>query len=129
MVELRNPNRRASARLCSDRCILHAHAEDSDHTGGTLNEMLADAKMSGVHAILLSDHYRPPRDFIDGRWRGLKDGVLFIPGAEVHGFLAYPSQSILKRMDLKGADFVNTVTADDGMIFLSHTEERPGHPV
>src|SRR5262245_50892229 len=77
------------------RCILHAHAEDSDHTGGTLTEMLADAKKARVHAILLTDHYRPPADFIDGRWRGLKDGVLFIPGAEVHGFLAYPTRSIL----------------------------------
>src|SRR5437762_13634181 len=83
------------------RCILHAHAEDSDHTGGTLPEMLADAKKAGVHAVLLTDHYRPPRDFIDGRWRGLKDGVLFVPGAEVHGFLAYPQKSILKRIDLK----------------------------
>src|SRR5262245_41554920 len=91
--------------------------------------MLADAKKAGVHCVLLTDHYRPPRDFIDGRWRGLKDGVLFIPGSEVHGFLAYPTKSILNRMDLRGADFVNTVTADDGMIFLSHTEERPDHPV
>lgn len=111
------------------RCILHAHAEDSDHTGGTLPEMLADARKAGVHAVLLTDHYRPPRDFIDGRWRGLMDGVLFIPGAEVHGFLAYPTRSILKRMELKGADFVHTVTADEGMIFLSHTEERKDHPV
>src|SRR5262245_22790950 len=42
------------------RCILHAHAEDSDHTGGKLPEMLADAKKTGVHAVLLTDHYRPP---------------------------------------------------------------------
>ncbi len=48
------------------RCILHAHAEDSDHTGGTLPEMLADAKKAGISAILLTDHFRPPRDFIDG---------------------------------------------------------------
>jgi hypothetical protein len=111
------------------RCILHAHAEDSDHTGGTLPEMLADAKKAGVHAILLSDHYRPPRDFIDGRWRGLKDGVLFIPGSEVNGFLVHPTKSIMKRMDLKGADFVNTVTADEGLIFLSHIEERKDYPL
>lgn len=115
--------------LTDYRCILHAHAEDSDHTGGTLPEMLADAKKVGVHAILLSDHYRPPRDFIDGRWRGLRDGVLFIPGAEVHGYLAHPTKSVLNRMDLKGRDFVDTVTADDGLIFLSHTEERRDHPV
>src|SRR6187200_3011237 len=49
------------------RCIMHAHAEDSSHTGGTLSEMLTDAKKAGIHAILLTDHYRPPTDFIDGR--------------------------------------------------------------
>jgi hypothetical protein len=111
------------------RCILHAHAEDSDHTGGTLKEMLADAKKAGVQAVLLTDHYRPPRDFIDGRPRGLTEGVLFIPGAEVHGFLAYPQKSILKRMELTGSDFVNTVNVDDGLIFLSHVEERKDHSV
>jgi hypothetical protein len=111
------------------RCILHAHAEDSSHTGGTLPEMLADARKAGVHAILLTDHFRPPRDFIDGRWRGLKDGVLFIPGSESHGFLLYPTHSILKRMDLKGADFIDTVTAGGGLIFLSHIEERKDHPL
>jgi hypothetical protein len=111
------------------RCILHAHAEDSSHTGGTLAEMLADAKAAHVHAILLTDHYRPPRDFIDGRWRGLHDDVLFIPGSEVRGFLIYPTKSILSRMELKMPEFVETVTADGGMIFLSHTEERKDHPL
>jgi len=111
------------------RCIMHAHAEDSTHTGGKLPEMLADAKKAGVHAILLSDHFRPPTDFIDGRWRGLKDGVLFIPGSESHGFLIHPEKSILDRMELKGPDFINTVNAGDGMIFLSHIEERKDHPV
>lgn len=111
------------------KCILHAHAEDSSHTGGTLPEMLAEAKKAGIHAILLTDHLRPPRDFIDGRWRGLKEGVLFIPGSEALGFLVYPTKSIMSRMELKGLEFVETVTVDDGMIFLSHTEERKDHPI
>jgi hypothetical protein len=115
--------------LTDYRCILHAHAEDSTHTGGTLPELLADAKAAGVSAVLLTDHVRPPRDFIDGRWRGLRDGVLFIPGAEARGFLVHPTASILGRMDLAGPDFIATVTAGDGLIFLSHVEERPGHPV
>jgi hypothetical protein len=117
------------AGLNDYRCILHAHADDSSHTGGTLSEMLADAKKTGVHAILLTDHYRPPRDFIDGRWRGLKDGVLFVPGSEVRGFLVYPMKSILQRMELNNADFIATVSAGDGMIFLSHIEERKDHPL
>src|SRR5262245_32883569 len=100
------------------RCILHAHAEDSSHTGGTLLEMLGDAKQVGVSAILLTDHYRPPRDFIDGRWRGMRNGVLFIPGSEVRGFLVYPMKSVLAQMDLPDADFVKTVAFGDGMIFL-----------
>ena len=109
------------------RCILHAHADDSSHTGGTLPEMLADAKKAGIHAILLTDHFRPPTDFIDGRWRGNKEGVLFIPGSEVRGFLIYPMKSMLNRMELKGPDFIETVTDGDGMIFLSHIEERKDH--
>ena len=111
------------------RCILHAHAEDSAHTGGTLPEMLADAKQAGINAILLTDHFRPPRDFIDGRWRGMKDGVLFVPGSEALGFLIYPMASILDKMDQPEAQLIPAVTAGDGMIFLSHIEERPEHSV
>jgi hypothetical protein len=33
------------------RCILHAHAEDSTHTGGTLFELLADPKQASVGAL------------------------------------------------------------------------------
>src|SRR5438876_8791349 len=58
------------------KSIIHAHAEDSAHTGGTRAEMLADAKQVGVQVIMLSDHLRPPRDFINDSWRGLHDGVL-----------------------------------------------------
>lgn len=111
------------------RCILHAHAEDSSHTGGTLPEMLADAKQAGIHAILLTDHFRPPRDFIDGRWRGFKDGVLFIPGSEIRGCLLYPEKSVLDKMEQPFPDLLKAVTAGDGMMFLSHVEERTGHPM
>jgi hypothetical protein len=106
------------------RCILHAHAEDSDHTGGTLPEMLADAKKAGISAILLTDHFRPPRDFIDGRWRGLKDGVLFIPGSEIRGCLLYPEASVLDKMQQPFPELLKAVTTGNGMMFLSHIEER-----
>jgi len=115
--------------LIDYRCILHAHAEDSAHTGGTLPEMLADAKKAGVSAVLLSDHFRPPRDFIDGRWRGLKDGVLFIPGSESLGCLLYPANSVIDKMDIPFPELRKAVTSGDGMIFLSHIEERPDHPL
>jgi len=107
------------------KVILHAHAEDSAHTGGTRAEMLADAKKAGINIIMLTDHLRPPRDFINDSWRGLHDGVLFIPGSEARGFLVYPTRSIMDQMDAKLESFVPTVTASNGLIFLSHTEERP----
>ncbi len=111
------------------RAILHAHAEDSAHTGGTRPEMLADAKTAGVDAILLTDHHRPPKDFITESWRGLRDGVLFIPGSEDRGFLIYPMRSVLGRMKDPTAAFLEAVRADGGLAFLSHIEERSDHPM
>jgi hypothetical protein len=111
------------------RCILHAHAEDSSHTGGTLPEMLDDAKKAGISAIFLSDHFRPPRDFIDGRWRGMKDGVLFIPGSEARGCLLHPEASVLDKMERPLPELLQAVTAGDGLAFLSHAEERKDHPM
>ena len=110
------------------RTILHAHAEDSAHTGGTRPEMLADAKKAGVDAILLANHFRPPVDFMTQSWRGLHDGVLFIPGSEWRGFLIHPMRSVFSKMDEKPVStFVDTIRADGGLIFLSHIEERPDH--
>jgi len=108
------------------KAILHAHAEDSAHTGGTRPEMLADAKKAGVQVILLTDHLRPPRDFMDS-WRGLHEGVLFIPGSEAKGFLVYPASSIMTRMEDPEPKLISAVTASNGLIFLSHIEERPDH--
>lgn len=104
-------------------CILHAHAEDSQHTAGTLPEMLEDAKKVGVDCIMLTDHFRPPKDYMDG-WRGLRDGVLFIPGSETHGALVYPEKSIMDKMDLGPAEIVPAVTEGEGLIFLSHIESK-----
>ena len=109
------------------RAILHAHAEDSSHTGGTRPEMLSEARKAGVQAIFLSDHHRPPRDFIRDSWRGLHEGVLFVPGSEANGFLLYPTRSIMESMTGPTAALIEATRAGGGLIFLSHIEERPGH--
>ena len=110
------------------KTILHAHAEDSEHTGGTRPEMLADAKKAGVQVIMLTDHLRPPRDFMDS-WRGMHDGVLFIPGSEALGFLVYPVHSIMDRINEPEPQLIASVTQSNGLIFLSHLEERMNHPM
>ncbi|MEP7338963.1 MAG: hypothetical protein ABI977_14605, partial [Acidobacteriota bacterium] len=110
------------------KAILHAHAEDSAHTGGTRPELLAGAKKVGVKIIMLTDHVRPPKDFINDSWRGMREGVLFIPGAESEGFLVYPQHSIIAahiNKSFKSRDeYVQLVKADGGNIFLSHVEEK-----
>ncbi len=109
------------------RGIFHAHAEDSAHTGGTRVEMLGDAKKAKVDVIFLSDHYRPHRDFISQSWRGDHEGVLFIPGSETRGFLVHPTNSVMTSMDLPVPEFVKRVGQGEGLIFLSHMEDRPDH--
>ena len=112
--------------LTDYRAAIHLHADDSDHTGGTLPELLEDAKKGDVKIVMLSDHYRPPRDFMDG-WRGIRDGVLFIPGAEGKGFLLYPDASVMDAMDKPKEELIKKTTQGTGMIFLSHVEERLSH--
>lgn len=128
-ARLRYASARRSVKLATGyadyRAIMHAHAEDSSHTGGTRPELLAAAKRAGVQIILLTDHVRPERDFINDSWRGSHDGVLFIPGAESEGFLIYPQASIRSRPWKTREDYVNLVKENGGDIFLSHVEERP----
>lgn len=111
------------------RAIFHAHAEDSEHTGGTRAEMIAEAKKAGVRAIFLSDHLRPPRDFVSPERRGLNEGVLLIPGSEAKGFLIHPVRSVMDKLELPRDAFLDEIRRDGGLAFLSHIEERTDHPM
>ena len=62
------------------RAAVHIHAEDAKHTLGTRPQVLEAAKATGTEVILFSDHGGPH----PGAWHGLRDGVLFLKGAE-HG--------------------------------------------
>jgi hypothetical protein len=110
------------------KAILHAHAEDSAHTGGTRPELLRAAKQTGVRIVMLTDHVRPHRDFINDSWRGMHDGVLFIPGAEAEGFLVYPQRSLKTRQWESRDEYIGIIKKGGGNIFLSHIEERADWP-
>jgi hypothetical protein len=119
---------RLRSGLTDYRAILHAHAEDSAHTAGTRPELLAAARQAGVKIIMLSDHVRPERDFIDDSWRGLREGVLFIPGAESEGFLAYPIASVRNQKWDSRERYIGLIREGGGNIFLSHVEEKLDWP-
>ncbi len=105
------------------RATFHTHAGDSSHTGGTPEEFLEAAKSTGLDIAFLSDHYRPPRDFMDS-WRGVRDGVLFIPGSESSGFLLHPDQSVVEWMGSDKDTLKSRVAEGTGMLFLSHAEDN-----
>jgi len=91
------------------RAVIHVHAEDSDHTKGTREEVLAAAKKTGVRIVLFTDHRGPKPE----TWRGLRDGVLFLAGSEDgDGKLRFPA------VEEKGK-------TNGELKFVTHVEERP----
>src|SRR5262249_17852029 len=91
------------------------HAEDSDHTKGTREEVLAAAKKTGVRVVMFSDHRGPKPE----TWHGMRDGVLFFAGSEDtdEGLLRFPNF---------GPD--RQPLPDGELKFLSHVEERYDAP-
>lgn len=98
------------AALTDFRTVIHVHAEDSKHTLGTRDQVLAAAKKTGVKVVLFTDHRGPNPE----TWRGLRDGVLFLAGSEESdGRLRFPKF---------GAD--GKPTDEGGLKFICHVEER-----
>ena len=91
------------------RAVIHVHAEDSDHTGGTRPEVLAAAKKTGVRVVMFTDHRGPKSE----TWQGLRDGVLFVAGAEEEGLLRFPTFDAPRQPQPQGE-----------LRFLCHPEDR-----
>ncbi len=106
------------------RVLLHVHSRLSHDSRGTIGEIVAAAKKTGVRVIMFSEHPSTRNNyFLDGH-RGFKDGVLLIPGAETSGFLAYPRRNIQDQKTDSPQDFANLVRSTGGLVYLSHLEER-----
>jgi acetyl esterase/lipase len=92
------------------RGVVHAHAEDAEHTKGTRKQLLEGAHKAGIKVVLMTEHRGPKED----AWRGLHEGVLFIAGSETDkGTLWFPDY---------GAD--GKAIPESGLRFMCHVEER-----
>ena len=106
------------------RGIVHCHSLHSHDSKGTYEEILAAAKAAKIDFIVMTDH--PPKadetiPFREG-WRGPRDGVLFIQGAE------YAGQHLLAvgtREPVHGsaAEKIEAIRRQGGLSFISHPEE------
>lgn len=106
------------------RCVLHAHSHLSHDSRSTLDEIVAGAKAAGVEAVLFNEHPAPHYDFFREGHRGLRDGVLLVPGAEQGGFLLYPTRSLAGAVAEGPQELADLAREEGGMAFLCHLEER-----
>lgn len=106
------------------RASMHVHSKFSHDSRAPIEEVVRGAKLAGVRILMFNEHPAKTYDYYRDGHRGMRDGVLMIPGAETGGFLAYPRQSIQDEKTNSKQDFALLVRRADGMVFLSHLEER-----
>jgi len=106
------------------RALLHIHSYLSHDSVGTPEEIRAAAVEAGVRVVMFTNHPADTYDYIKDGHSGIQDGVLFIPGAEETGLLAFPQRSVERPPESTPQDKVDTVLKADGQVYLSHLEER-----
>jgi hypothetical protein len=106
------------------RALLHVHSAFSHDSRGTIDEIVAAAKETGVRVIMFTEHPASHYDYVNDGHQGAKDGVLLIPGAETGGYLAYPKRSIQNEKTEGNQALADQVRATGGLVFLCHLEER-----
>lgn len=106
------------------RANLHVHSAFSHDSRGTIEEIVAAAKRAGTDILMFNEHPADHYDFyVDGH-RGVRDGVLLIPGAEMKGFLVFPRMSMKAFSGAEKQELSNLVRLREGLTFVSHLEER-----
>jgi hypothetical protein len=106
------------------RANLHVHSGLSHDSRGTLAEIVAAARACGTSVVMFTEHPGEHFDYYEDGHRGVKDGVQLIPGAETGGFLVFPTRSLRGLEVGKPQEFADLVRGRDGLLFLSHLEER-----
>lgn len=106
------------------RANLHVHSHWSHDSRGTVEEIVRAAKAVGTSVVLFTEHPADHYDFFEQGHRGIRDGVLLIPGAESQGFLAFPTISVQGQSWGSPQEFSDFVRGRRGQMFVSHLEER-----
>ena len=106
------------------RANLHVHSAFSHDSRGTIEEIATAAKAAGTSVLMFTEHPAPHYDIYGDGHKGMRDGVLLVPGAETNGMLIYPKQSIKEVLSAKPQEMSDFVRNRGGLSFVSHLEER-----
>ena len=108
------------------RGVCHNHSELSHDSEVPFTEILAVCKQLGIDAILMSDHIIDGKADYGLQWRGIHDGVLFVPGFEMpYGFMPWglPETAVLDcRQD--EAVLAREIEELGGILAFAHTEQK-----
>jgi hypothetical protein len=107
-------------------CVIHLHSTYSDGTG-TVPEIAAAARRSGVDVVLLTDH-----DSLEAKRRGEEGwhgSALVLVGEEVsppdqNHYLAFGLQREIRHRDLSPAEICRAVDQAGGFGFAAHPFSR-----
>ncbi len=106
------------------RANLHVHSAFSHDSRGKIDDIVAAARAAGTQVVMFTEHPADTYDFFKDGHHGLRDGVLLVPGAEMKGFLVYPTQSLGGVDGGTPQELSDLVRGRGGLVFLSHLEER-----
>jgi hypothetical protein len=106
------------------RANLHVHSYLSHDSRGQLDDIVAAAKRAGTTILMFTEHPSDRYDYFADGHRGIKDGVLLIPGAETNGLLCFPTRSLRGLGAGSTQEFSDLIRSRGGLVFLSHLEER-----
>src|SRR5262249_55434353 len=75
--------------------------------------------------LFTTDHYTPDRRFLREALRGERDGILFIPGAELsQGLLTFRMERADWAPDASDAAVLTALNSTGGVGFVAHPEHR-----
>jgi hypothetical protein len=107
------------------RGILHSHSHLSHDCEVPFEEILRRLQSARLDFIGLSDHCADGRADFSTQWRGLHDGILFVPGFEMkEGLMPFGvAGGVVLSNSTDTATLGRQVTDHGGVLFYAHPEE------
>jgi hypothetical protein len=107
------------------RAVLHCHSGLSHDSRGTVEQLIAAAKKNKVRAIFMTEHPTADRKWVTEGLRGEKEGVLFIPGAEVSaGMNVWRDDGTRWTPGMTVKEILERQQGTPGIGFIAHSEQR-----